>query len=888
MLRTALRWLACAWALLGLQAVSQAGIIKGTISGPDGTGLAFANVAVRGTALNTGSNEQGRYQLKLDAGTYQLIYQYVGYRQRLEVVRVPAADSALTLNVRLEPEAYSLGEVTVRSSDEDPAYNIIRQAQQWRPYHKREVAAWRARIYIKALGRLTDTPGKILGLFKKDPDLKPGIFYLSESLSDLSFQQPDVVRERMIASRISGDAKGISFNRASAGRNLNFYNNVLKSGFSERGFVSPIAANALLFYKYELVGSTPQGGEVVHKIRVVPRRASDPVFSGFIYIVEGSWRIHSVDLGLGSNAQLDYVDNLHISQLFAPAPGQPSVWLIQSQRMTVTFSALGFKGSGYVTAAFSNYAGVLPTYPARPEAKALPAPTLADKEPAAPTARQQRATIRRQRPDLGGLNAQVRKQVRKAERDSLKNDPFASMSRNEVQRVEKGVNKYDSTYWAAARPVPLTNEERRDYQAKDSTEVIRESRPYQDSLDRARNKFEAINLLVGGYTHQNSFRKRSFTVLPVANILQYNTVEGTVLNAQLVYSQRTDDRRFLTLTPTVRYGFSSQTLNPSLGVVWQLHPAKLQQVSLVAGRTIQNFDRNSQLTPAINSLYTLLANYNYAKLYRRDGAELSYLTEPVNGLTVSGSVAYFDRHELANATLNLWRDVPGRAFTSNQPVSAELPATGFGSSRLLAVGAVLEYRPGQRYISRPDGKFNLGSKWPTFNVQGRLAIPHALGAEVRYLLLQGGLRHSQKLGLLGTSNIRFNVGGFVGKQEGMTLLDFRHFSGNQTLLAANFNEPQLLDYYRYATRSNYAEAHYDHHFNGFLLNKFPLIRRLKWQEVASLNYIHTAALGHYLELGLGIEHILKILRVDFYTAIREGNGGGDAGASNGLRIGLGF
>ena len=71
-------------------------------------------------------------------------------------------------------------------------------------------------------------------------------------------------------------------------------------------------------------------------------------------------------------------------------------------------------------------------------------------------------------------------------------------------------------------------------------------------------------------------------------------------------------------------------------------------------------------------------------------------------------------------------------------------------------------------------------------MQGRLAIPHALGAEVRYLLLQGGLRHSQKLGLLGTSNIRFNVGGFVGKQEGMTLLDFRHFSGNQTLLAADF------------------------------------------------------------------------------------------------------
>jgi hypothetical protein len=322
---------------------SYAGIIKGKVSGANSEGLAFANVAVRGTATSTGSNEQGQYQLRLPAGRYELVFQYVGYRQKIEAVRVLGGDSVTTADAHLEPETYNLGEVVVRSSDRDPAYAIIQQAQQWRAYHRREVASYRARIYIKSLARLTDTPSKILGLFKTDPDIKPGIFYLSESLSDFSFTQPDVVKERMISSRVSGDAKGISFNRASAGRNLGFYNNVLKSGFSERGFVSPIATNAMLFYKYELVGSTQQGGELVHKIRVIPRRRTDPVFAGYLYIVDGSWRIHSVDLGLGKDAQLDYIDELHISQIFAPAPGQPHVWLIQSQRLTLAFSALGSK-----------------------------------------------------------------------------------------------------------------------------------------------------------------------------------------------------------------------------------------------------------------------------------------------------------------------------------------------------------------------------------------------------------------------------------------------------------------------------------------------------------------------------------------------------------------
>jgi hypothetical protein len=879
--------LALLWALLPLAA--RAGTIRGKVSGPDGAGLPFANVAVRGSATSTGSNEQGQYQLRLDAGTYQFVFQYVGYRPRTETVRVPAGDSTLTLNVALAPESFSLAEVTVRGSDRDPAYAIIQHAQQWRTYHQREVAAFRARIYIKSLGRLSETPGKLFGLVKVGPDLKPGIFYLSESLSEIAFTQPDVVKERMLSSRVSGDSRGISFNRAGAARGLSFYNNLVKSGFSERGFVSPIAANALAFYQYELVGSSQQNGELVHKIRVTPRRRSDPVFSGFIYVVEGSWRLHSVDLRLTKDAQLDYIDDLHIEQLFAPAPGVPHAWVVQSQKLAVGFSAFGFKGTGFVTAVFSNYNHVIPTYPAPPEAKAT-AP-VAGGAPAGPpviapvTTKELTRQIKREKPNLAGLNRQVRRQVKQAQRDSLRNDPIAQMKKGEVMLVEKGVNERDTTYWAQLRPVPLTEEEKVDYHKKDSSEVLRKSRPYQDSLDRKRNEFSAGALLLTGYTYRNTFAKRSFAVAPIFNEVLYNTVEGYVLNAQATYRQATDDRRFLSLTPALRYGFSNEQLQPSLTLNWQLDPQKLRQIGLVAGRTIENFDRNSQLTPFINSVYSLLANRNYAKLYRRDGAELSYLWEPVNGLNVRGAASYFERVALYNTATYLWHDVPGRAFTPNQPVADEAPpsATAFGRSKAAVLSLSLSYKPGQRYITRPDGKYNMGSKWPTFNVQGRLAVPHLLGADVRYLLLQGSVRHTRQFGLLGTSSVQAVVGGFVGKQEGMTFADYRHFSGNRTLLASNFSEFQLLDYYQYSTRASYFEGHFDHHFNGFFFNRLPLLRSLKWQEVVSLNYLHTAQIGHYLELGAGIEHIFKIVRVDFYTGLQSGERVG-----TGVRLGLGF
>jgi len=860
---------------------ARAGIVRGRVSDAKGAGLPFANVAVRTTTNSTATNEQGDYQLRLPAGSYELVFQYVGYKPRIETVRVAGGDTALVFNVTLEPENYKLREVVVRASDRDPAYAIIQQAQQWRRYHRREVAAFKARAYIKALGRFVEVPGKILGLVKIGPDLKPGIFYLSESVSEMSFRQPNVVQERMISSRVSGDTKGISFNRAGRGAGLNFYENILKSGFSERGFVSPIADGALLFYKYELEGTTLQNGVSVHKIKVTPRRRTDPVFSsGHIYIVDGTWRIHSVSLNLDKNAQLDYVENFHIEQLYAPAPGPSDVWVIQSQKITVGFTAFGFKGNGYLTAVLSNYK-VTPTYPNRPAPTTPPVPT--DKEPAeAPVTRESVADIRKQKPKLSGLNREVRRQVRQAERDTV-GLSIGKLKRGEVMLVEKGVNERDSSYWDDVRPIPLTEEEQKDYHVKDSTEVVRNSRPYQDSLDRKRNEIEVGKVLLGGYTYSNTFRKRSWYMAPVFNILHYNTVEGTVINPQATFTQRTDDRRFYSITPSLRYGLSNELLSPSVAAIWQMHPVRLARLSMKAGRTIENFDPYTQLTPFINTYYTLLENRNYAKLYRRDGAQVGYQAEVLNGLTLQGTLSYYDRRKLENTSIELWRDRAGIAFTPNDPVNEELPeGTSFGRNQSLAFEMTASFRPGQRYITRPDGKFNLGSKAPTFGGTWRQGIGSVLGSDTRYTLLEASIRQSVGLGLLGTSAYRVVAGGFVGPSR-LSFMDYRHFSGNRTYLASDFSQFQLLDYYRYSTRSGFLEAHYNHHFNGFFLNKIPLLRQLKWQEVASLNYLTTAQAGHYVEIGVGVEHIFKLMRVDFYTGLQSGRRVG-----TGLRVGIGF
>ncbi|PJJ48678.1 DUF5686 and carboxypeptidase regulatory-like domain-containing protein [Hymenobacter chitinivorans] len=880
------RYLLIALVLLSA-AAARAGIVRGKITDPKGEALAFANVAVRGSATSTASNEQGNYQLRLDAGRYEIVYQYVGFKPRVEQLTVAGGDTATVLNVTLTPENYNLGEVLIRASDRDPAYAIVQHAIDWRKYHRAEVAAFTARMYIKSIVRLTEVPGKIMGLMKVGPDIKPGVVYLSESLSDMSFRQPGKIQERMISSRVSGSSKGFSFNRAS--KSFNFYENLLQSGFSERGFVSPVAQNAMQFYRYELVGTSVQNGMTINKIRVTPRHRIDPAFSGFIYIAEdGTWRLHSLDLSLDSNSGIEYVDKLRVEVLYAPAPGHPQAWIIQSQKVSLSAGGLGFKGNGTINASLSNYR-VTPTYPDAPVVAPTPPPT---NEPAH---RETLAEAKQDRPQLRGLTRTIRRDAKaKAQREApLPADGIAlkPMAKGQVMLIEKGANERTEAYWDSIRPIPLSEEEIKDYHVKDSVEVIQKSKPYQDSMDRIRNKPSFMGLLVGGYTYNNTFKRRSILVESPTDKMVYNTVEGLVINLNATYTQRYEDRRNYMLEPTLRYGFSSRQFSPSLKGSYTYRPESFSRVGFAVGRTILDFDPYNNLphtpfnAPLLNTSYTLLANRNYNKYYQRDGLELNYRTEALNGFFVNLAAAYADRQELYNTTVELIRDVPGRAFTPNRPEAAELPqGTGFGRSQALTLDLGLTWQPGQQYVTRPDGKFNLyNARYPRLLLNVRQAFRGVLGADVRFTRLELGAQKELGFGLFGETRLSATAGAYLGRPD-LTFVDYRHFAGNRTILAIDFERQfQLLDNYRYSTAERYLIARGSHHFNGFFFNKLPAFRQLKWQEVATLNYLYTPAAGNYVELGLGVEHIFKALRVDFFTSLQSKEKVG-----SGIRIGIGF
>jgi hypothetical protein len=141
-----------------------------------------------------------------------------------------------------------------------------------------------------------------------------------------------------------------------------------------------------------------------------------------------------------------------------------------------------------------------------------------------------------------------------------------------------------------------------------------------------------------------------------------------------------------------------------------------------------------------------------------------------------------------------------------------------------------------------------------------------------------------KLGLFGTFAYRLK-GGYFLTSKYVEFMDYKHFDGNQTILANNdyLNSFKLLPYYTYSTKNWYAEAHAEHHFNGFIFNKVPLLKKYRIQEVVGGHVLFNDKLDQYYEINFGIEHILQIIRIDYIL------GYGPYGKFNqGFVIGLGL
>lgn len=787
--------------LLFASFISRAGRISGIVTDNFGKPLPFSSISIKNSNRGTIANNEGRFFIDLVQGEYVIVCQHVGYRK--EEKNITVTPEAQTVNFVLQLQEYSMKDVVIQKG-EDPAYEIIRNTIKAKNKYVDELGSFSCEVYSKGILRLRNSPKRFMGQqvdFEDGDTSKKRILYLSESIAKYSYKKPDKRKIEVISTKVSGQTNGYGL---STPVNLNFYkNNVpIGSGLNPRGFISPIADGAFNYYKFKYEGAFAEDNLLINRIKVTPKRNFEPLFSGYINIIENSWRIHSVELVLLKTSQMQFLDTMRIEQLYAPVE---NVWAIKTQVFYPAVNIFGFDAYGSFLNVYSNYK-IEPVF---------------DKK----------------------------------------------YFDNVFLKYDTGSNKRTTEYWEGARPIPLQKDEARDYSVKDSMELVKKDPHYLDSVDRKNNKPSVQSAVLTGMSFNRRSKREIYAVDPILQWPSYNTAEGFVLNVGGSYNKHLSEtgKQWLTIQPTLRYGFSNKHFNAHTYVRYSFGKKYFNQLEVGFGRRIFQFNNENPISPMLNTFYTLQQELNYMKIYEAGWGSLRMRKNIGDGFSISAGLEFQDRIPLENTSAAHWRNFPGREYTPNYPI--ELTNTAMARHQAFSVNLAIAYQPGARYIEFPDRKFSIGSKYPRFTFNYIKGIEGLFGSDVNYD--KWGLTMTDDLNfkMAGKFSYKIGTGGFLNDKK-VQIPDYVHFNGNLTSFAGDYlNTFQLASYYANSnTAGTYGILHAEHHFNGFLTNKIPYFKKLNWFLVGGVNAFYVNKNRNYVEVFGGLENILKVLRVDFIWA----------------------
>jgi hypothetical protein len=836
--------------LFTLTVTSDGQSLKGTITEDGKTPIAFATIYIDKTHSGTTANLNGEYELPLDSGFYLIKFRAIGYKTISHEVHIKRKNEYL--NITLPLEAYQLKEVVVRPNRENLARIIMRKAIAWAPYYLNYVQHYSSEVYLKGSMKLDNIP-RILAsrmMIRIDnKQIKPysGMMFIDESVNEVSFDSPDHFIQKVKSSRST--MPGLGGNPISPMELIkeNFYQPELMD------CISPLNLNAFAHYQFVYEGYSEEDNFLIYKIKVIPRRKSQQLFNGTIYIVDRYWCLYSVSLSAEQ-----FWGNVSINQVYTQLEG--SAWLPMTHSFFFDASYLGIKGN-YKYSAAVKYKDIRVN-------QNLPGPV---KE--VPSEEKSNTTLKLKLADADKLNArQMRKLVKKnrtmtkeQKRDttmSLEIKPHVKIS------VEPGAIRQDSSYWNAIRPIPLTTEDIDGYSKFDSIIYSQQKSKSGDSLSKAKKR----SLLFGKIFIINSWNFKDSTVhLKYSGPLnprsfQFNTVDGWLYHLYLDLSLQPDSNHELKLAPSAAYAFNRKTLLATITGSYFYSPLRRGELFLQAGSTSSDFNANSGINPYINSLTSLFFRKNYMKLFNYTYLSLGNNIDLSNGLQFVTMASYHQYNDLKNNSNFSFFYTDSRKYSSNIPENTLFHSDSSSTGKSFLLSMNLEFTPEYYYFIRHNHKHMHESKYPTFNLGLNYAIPISASGGSSFSSMELSIKQTKDIGNWSMFRYAIRLGSFLNRPK-VCFPDYYHFNTQpQALMAGTFFEAyQLLDFYKSSTTGKFLEVQIQYRSQLMLLKRLPLISDCIWSENFYLKYLSTPVVNNYLETGYGLGNVLGIVNIGVFA-----------------------
>nr|WP_319509442.1 DUF5686 and carboxypeptidase regulatory-like domain-containing protein [uncultured Draconibacterium sp.] len=838
-------------------------VLSGKITDEQKQPVPYATVYISETRQGTTSNTNGDFSFNLPKGNYHLTVRSMGYEKHEKSVSLQT--DSLYLPITLPTQNFELAEIKVFPGDEDPAYFIMRKAIAKAPYYRKKIKHYNADLYIKANFAFSNIPNLIKKQEVEDGRkfkdyFKENVTYVIESQNRITFDYPDQYDQKVISKKSS--LTGFDEPPVMGLMTASFYDE------RPNEVVSPLSVLALKHYNFIYEGFITVGDYDVFKIRVTPKRKSDELVEGFIYIVDRLWCIYNLDF----SSSFEFF-NYHIKQQFENL-GEGN-WMPVSHNINGDFGMLGLRGNFYYGASVK-YDSIVNNYT---EIQYDDIETTAQTNTVR-TAREPGEKEQKLVEELNLLNAKEElsnADVKKAARLNRKilkeqyNDSTIVAPKFGTYNISENKDSLQTDIaWDTVRSIPLTQAEIESYRISDSLK-LREKGVSNDTIPGNKNSKQFLgNLLAGAYDIcKDSTIRVSYDGLLSPINFDFNAVDGYKYRQEFRIRFLVDSTKRIYITPQLGYALNRKALFGSINTQFVNFMANGNQISIYAGKQSSDFKSGFEaITPAVNAISSWFFGDNYIRLYESEFLKLGFAQRFKTNFRFYANAGYEHFYPLENNIsfpLSDYKD-----FEPNIPGNFSVDDPELTEQKSFSYSFGLNYRKRQQKPWLEESPFLFIDDFYEFDLSFKRGVPDIFGSDADFRHLDFSFRQQANLSPSKAIDWRLNIGHYFTDKQ-MHFSQFKHFRTTEipVMMRPFTHRFQLVNDYAISTNESYLSVMTEYKSEYILLRYLSVFNKRTWSESIHLNYLTTPDYNNYCEIGYSLNNLFFAGNVGVFAGFNE-------------------